>query len=255
VSEEPKVTEEPTVTEEPMASEDAGETEDTSTIETKEPSSEAKEEAKEDIAEERECPKCKTMIQKDATTCYACGADLIFNGLEREEGAEEQKAEEDTEQKKEEGFSQGQTNEASIESGTIASENKKEDGEDAVEEGVKEESILDAFIDSEVKEPEEKEEEGEVKLPSKDELYTMSDEQLVALCETLGLDSTGRTKHLRERLLEHIDGGKSEAEEKPQVDMEKKHSCVECGGDLSYIEQYDRWYCYSCERYSKVSKD
>jgi len=25
--------------------------------------------------------------------------------------------------------------------------------------------------------------------------------------------------------------------------------CVYCGGDLTYIEQYGRWYCYPCEKY------
>jgi hypothetical protein len=26
-------------------------------------------------------------------------------------------------------------------------------------------------------------------------------------------------------------------------------ACPGCGGKASFIEQYDRWYCYSCEQY------
>ncbi len=29
-----------------------------------------------------------------------------------------------------------------------------------------------------------------------------------------------------------------------------EHPCPSCGRELSYVSQYDRWYCYSCQRYA-----
>jgi ribosomal protein S27AE len=96
----------------------------------------------------------------------------------------------------------------------------------------------------------EKTEEGEeARVPTKDELYTMNDDQLIELCAKYGLDPTGRSKHLRERLIEYIEGGKTQAEESSSAE-DKGPNCPDCGKDMSYIEQYGRWYCYSCERYA-----
>ncbi len=81
----------------------------------------------------------------------------------------------------------------------------------------------------------------------------MSDEKLVALCETFGLDSSGRTKHLRERLIDYLEGKPAVPEGKPAEEREVTHPCPDCGEKLSYIEQYDRWYCYSCEKYTPLS--
>jgi hypothetical protein len=41
-------------------------------------------------------------------------------------------------------------------------------------------------------------------------------------------------------------------EEGPQLDevAEKKYPCAYCGMELKFIEQYQRWYCYSCKRYA-----
>jgi ribosomal protein S27AE len=96
---------------------------------------------------------------------------------------------------------------------------------------------------------EEKEVGEEARVPTKDELYTMNDDQLIELCAKYGLDPTGRSKHLRERLIEYIEGGKTKAEESTTAE-EKGPICPDCGKDMSFIEQYGRWYCYSCERYA-----
>lgn len=45
---------------------------------------------------------------------------------------------------------------------------------------------------------------------------------------------------------------KKEVEKKPKKDEEVKTSkarCPKCGSKLSYIKQYDRWYCYRCKIY------
>ena len=45
---------------------------------------------------------------------------------------------------------------------------------------------------------------------------------------------------------------KKEAEKKPKKDEKVKSSkarCPKCGSKLSYIKQYDRWYCYRCKIY------
>jgi predicted RNA-binding Zn-ribbon protein involved in translation (DUF1610 family) len=106
-----------------------------------------------------------------------------------------------------------------------------------------------------VSEPEEKpevEEGGDEKLPSKEELYTMSDDQLVALGKTLGVNTDGRAKHLRERLIEYIEGGEKKEEAKGEVSA---HVCPDCGGELTYVEQYDAWYCPACEKYAPSPED
>lgn len=45
---------------------------------------------------------------------------------------------------------------------------------------------------------------------------------------------------------------KKKAEKKPKKDEKVKSSkarCPKCGSKLSYIKQYDRWYCYRCKIY------
>ncbi|MCK5184168.1 MAG: transposase, partial [Candidatus Heimdallarchaeota archaeon] len=47
---------------------------------------------------------------------------------------------------------------------------------------------------------------------------------------------------------------KKEVEKKPKKDKEVKTKaakarCPKCGSKLSYIKQYDRWYCYRCKIY------
>ncbi len=36
---------------------------------------------------------------------------------------------------------------------------------------------------------------------------------------------------------------------KPEPE-EEEYSCSECGAELSYIEEYESWYCYECEEYA-----
>lgn len=36
----------------------------------------------------------------------------------------------------------------------------------------------------------------------------------------------------------------------PPPEEENVFYCKECGKPLTYIEQYKRWYCYSCEKYA-----
>ncbi|UCF07731.1 MAG: hypothetical protein JSW28_08835 [Thermoplasmata archaeon] len=182
---------------------------------------EAKEEMEEAIDEERACPRCGTMISKVATTCFACGTDLTS-----EVKIEEAKA----------SLSEGAT--------TIS--------EDTARESPKESEFL-RF--------EEKEKEEEFKLPSKEELYTLSDDELVRACTILGLDTDGRTKHLRERLLGYMEKMESEEGKKAAdqiATMGQKEgdqpTCSECGNAMNYIEQYDRYYCYTCEKYAPKEK-
>jgi hypothetical protein len=96
-------------------------------------------------------------------------------------------------------------------------------------------------------------ESSEVQLPSKEELYTMNDDQLISLCTSLGLDTNGRTKHLRERLIDYMNGGVKPEEEKKED--ESVHPCPDCGGELTYVEQYDAWYCAACEKYAPNPED
>ncbi len=36
----------------------------------------------------------------------------------------------------------------------------------------------------------------------------------------------------------------------PRLSLKKElPRCPRCGGELTYIEQYDRWYCYNCQMY------
>ena len=43
--------------------------------------------------------------------------------------------------------------------------------------------------------------------------------------------------------------------EAPAVEPVKlKHPCPTCGRELTYISQYDRWYCYHCPAYAPVAK-
>jgi len=164
---------------------------------------------------ERACPRCGTMISKVATTCFACGTDLVPETAPPVTEAPPQQQEADSE-------------------GPAESE----------------------FLDFEKKESG-----GEVHLPTREELYTLSEEQLISVSSALGLDTSGRVKHLRERLMEYIektkgDGAPVEGDEdkvSDSLEEEKAPTCSDCGSDLKYIEQYDRYYCYSCEKYAKKS--
>jgi sporulation protein YlmC with PRC-barrel domain len=35
----------------------------------------------------------------------------------------------------------------------------------------------------------------------------------------------------------------------PQQGQTQQPTCPTCGGPLSYIQQYQRWYCYKCQKY------
>jgi ssDNA-binding Zn-finger/Zn-ribbon topoisomerase 1 len=41
-----------------------------------------------------------------------------------------------------------------------------------------------------------------------------------------------------------------EAEAQPKTVQSAQHPCPTCGQELTYIPQYDRWYCYSCRAYA-----
>jgi predicted RNA-binding Zn-ribbon protein involved in translation (DUF1610 family) len=174
------------------------------------------EEVEEATKGERVCPRCGTMISKVATTCFACGTDLV-----PEEVPSVLQVSTDKE---------GREKEAPAESEFLDFENK-ESG-------------------------------GKVQVPTREELYTMNEEQLVSVSTDLGLDTSGRVKHLRERLIEYIEKAEREGVppgkgDRPEVsennEGEKAPACTECGSELNYIEQYDRYYCYSCEKYAKKS--
>ncbi len=36
----------------------------------------------------------------------------------------------------------------------------------------------------------------------------------------------------------------------PQTASSGQPTCKSCGGALTYIPQYQRWYCYSCKKYA-----
>jgi hypothetical protein len=38
--------------------------------------------------------------------------------------------------------------------------------------------------------------------------------------------------------------------EPPTWSDDGAHRCEKCGGELKWIEQYKRWYCYDCKQYS-----
>ena len=47
-------------------------------------------------------------------------------------------------------------------------------------------------------------------------------------------------------------------QEYPEEGVEEgteESSCTTCGGPLTFIEEYDRWYCYKCEAYAPRSED
>jgi len=138
------------------------------------------------------------------------------------------------------------------ESLSLKPEEKEKAGESEPKSEVTVDSAINSLVESLETKPEEMEEGVKPELPNKEELYTMSDEKLIGLCKTFGLDPHGRTKHLRERLLDYIERQTGKTEEKSKAKGEKKRSCPNCGKDLSYIEQYDRWYCYACEKYMPI---
>lgn len=40
------------------------------------------------------------------------------------------------------------------------------------------------------------------------------------------------------------------AVEQPQPEEKPQQICPTCKGPLTYIEEYDRWYCYKCKKYA-----
>jgi len=202
--------EEPSV-EPPPQPEVSQETEAAETEPESQPENEAADEGTEG---ERACPRCGTMISKVATTCFACGTDLV-----------------------------------------------PEISPPEVQPSPEEEGGKETPAESEFLEFEKKERGGEVQIPTKEELYTLSEEQLVSVSSALGLDTSGRVKHLRERLIEFIEkteeeqlpGVADEPKEKDKQDTKEAPTCTDCGSQMNYIEQYNRYYCYSCEKYAKRS--
>jgi ribosomal protein S27AE len=185
------------------------------TSESESPESEAPETTLESLREEtpaeeipedeKPCPNCSTLINKEASVCYACGSEVAPEKTLEEEIA----------------LLGEPTEESRAESEFLELEKKEEKGEEQV-------------------------------LPNKEDLYTMREEQLVAICASLGLDTSGREKHLRERIIIHMEGGATSEETVGSTSDEEaeKATCPDCDGELTYIEQYDRWYCYNCEKYA-----
>jgi hypothetical protein len=48
----------------------------------------------------------------------------------------------------------------------------------------------------------------------------------------------------------HGDRDEEESEEEEDSDVEEERFCENCDGQLTYIAQYDRWYCYECREYA-----
>ncbi|MFQ5908468.1 MAG: hypothetical protein ACE5JE_06545 [Thermoplasmata archaeon] len=128
---------------------------------------------------------------------------------------------------------------------------------------------------------------------SREEMDLASKDQLIGWCKEYGLDEGGMKYELRLRLLEYIrrqglllkgeepleeDGGSpAEAEATPPAPPPESANaggetvqelvelptdvapatspsvCANCGGELTFIPQYERWYCYSCDTYASSS--
>jgi hypothetical protein len=38
--------------------------------------------------------------------------------------------------------------------------------------------------------------------------------------------------------------------QQPQVPVQPSYSCPSCGGPLTFVPEYNRWYCYNCKKYA-----
>ncbi len=128
---------------------------------------------------------------------------------------------------------------------------------------------------------------------SREEMDLASKDQLIRWAKEYGLDEGGMKYELRLRILEYIrrqglllkgeepleeesapsdnkaaaaplaappesaSGGKTA---KTAVELpsepgpnDSPGACANCGGELSYIAEYERWYCYNCDTYAGVS--
>ncbi|MFQ5985956.1 MAG: hypothetical protein ACE5KQ_01175 [Thermoplasmata archaeon] len=125
---------------------------------------------------------------------------------------------------------------------------------------------------------------------SREEMDLASKDQLIRWCKEYELDQSGMKYELRLRLLEYIRRqglllkGEEPLDEDPPAQAEADGpppappaesasgggdgaqavvelptdsapseapgACANCGGELTYISQYDRWYCYSCATYA-----
>ncbi len=133
-----------------------------------------------ELEEEMPCPTCGTMISMVATTCFACGMEIKTESVEEKRPIIPE------------------------ESLSVSTAGPQEE----------------PSIESEFLEFEEKEVATEPKLPTIEELNDMSMDELVARCEILGLDPSGKEKHLRRRLLAYIKGPMSSEEQKAPVVLE-----------------------------------
>ncbi|MFQ5552399.1 MAG: hypothetical protein ACE5EW_01570 [Thermoplasmata archaeon] len=128
---------------------------------------------------------------------------------------------------------------------------------------------------------------------SREEMDLASKDQLIRWCKEYELDQSGMKYELRLRLLEYIrrqglllkgeepldedapapaeadgpppappaesaSGGGDSAQAVVQLPTDPAPSeapgaCANCGGELTYISQYDRWYCYNCDTYAASS--
>ncbi len=43
---------------------------------------------------------------------------------------------------------------------------------------------------------------------------------------------------------------KVKKEAPPPLEVEEEKKCLTCGQNLTYVEQYDRWYCHNCKKYA-----
>ncbi len=130
---------------------------------------------------------------------------------------------------------------------------------------------------------------------SREEMDLASKDQLIRWAKEYGLDEGGMKYELRLRILEYIrrqglllKGEEPLEEESAPSDHEtaaappaappgsasrgkaaqtavelpsdpastgSPSACANCGGDLSYIDEYERWYCYNCDAYAGASAE
>ncbi len=124
---------------------------------------------------------------------------------------------------------------------------------------------------------------------SREEMDLASKDQLIRWAKEYGLDKGGMKYELRLRILEYIrrqglllEGEEPLEEESAPSDGEtatappaappesarggetaqtssepapnnSPGACANCGGDLTYIAEYERWYCYNCDTYAAIS--
>ncbi len=54
-------------------------------------------------------------------------------------------------------------------------------------------------------------------------------------------------KHEEITMEDHI---RIEKEVLEEIKKKEKYTCEKCGGELEYIDDYERWYCWNCEEYA-----